>query len=342
MDYSNNWTNANDVYENIPALMSSLCNLYGMQISRTTIWKELNHKGKHADFNEILAFCDRWQIEKIHLNLVPEHLHNTFFPSLVLMKNYRTILLVERKGNEVIYLDSLRGWMKEDAAKIFENSMGHVILMEPSDTIAEKNYDTIVAKENAEMKTLQEEIGLEIVDDFLTPEECQALYAAGKDGFTKSQVMDAASKKSIDSEVRTSSSSYLPGNLEIAQKVQKKAAEKFNLPLAHFEHVQLTAYGPGELYDVHSDAFGHEFKDTLSSGQRIKTILIYLTADYQGGATIFPRLQVKVGAKLGRAVSWKSLDDKGNISLLAYHGGLPVLDGYKCVSNLWVRNKPWP
>lgn len=107
------------------------------------------------------------------------------------------------------------------------------------------------------------------------------------------------------------------------------------------EAMSLLRYQPGQEYKPHYDAIigqGAEFDKTLSDGgQRIKTALTYLSDDYQGGETLFPKLGLKIKAAIGDVLVFNNLTQDGNVALDSYHAGAPVEKGTKWVLTRWVR-----
>ncbi len=131
----------------------------------------------------------------------------------------------------------------------------------------------------------------------------------------------------------------------VVMKVGELAAKLVDLPLHHAEALQVIHYDPNQEYRAHYDAYNL----TLPRGQRccrfghqrIVTVLIYLNNVIQGGSTEFPRLNVSVEPRLGRAVVFNNVGP----SLMkphpgSLHAGRPVLQGEKWACNLWFHARP--
>ena len=102
-----------------------------------------------------------------------------------------------------------------------------------------------------------------------------------------------------------------------------RAAALTGLPYTHIEGVYVTRYQEGGLYDEHVD-FGDDF-----NVDRLYTVLLYLNdmAPEHGGATVFPRLNIEVQPRAGRAVCWTNMNPDGSAHLETSHAALPVKPG---------------
>lgn len=73
-------------------------------------------------------------------------------------------------------------------------------------------------------------------------------------------------------------------------------------------------------------------------GDRLATVLVYLTDVRSGGHTAFPRLGVSVAPRAGRALVWFNLDPRRHAPVdLSLHCACPVNEGEKWVLNKWIR-----
>ena len=107
------------------------------------------------------------------------------------------------------------------------------------------------------------------------------------------------------------------------------------------ESMNLLRYAPGQEYKPHYDAIvgqGPQFDQILSDGgQRIRTAITYLSDDYEGGETAFPKLGLKIKAAIGDVLVFNNLTQDGNVELDSYHAGMPVEKGTKWVLTRWIR-----
>ena len=80
--------------------------------------------------------------------------------------------------------------------------------------------------------------------------------------------------------------------------------------------VQVANYGIGGVYNAHPDPFSWAAKadlapekraDLVGRGDRVATIMAYLTDVELGGATVFPNLGVSILPEKGSAAFWWNL-----------------------------------
>ena len=100
-------------------------------------------------------------------------------------------------------------------------------------------------------------------------------------------------------------------------------------------------YEVGGLYRRHHDYVPGDFQ--RAQGVRIMTVFIYLNDmdEDAGGETAFPKLDLKITPKKGKAVLWPNVymrsADARDPRL--DHEALPVKKGTKYAANLWVHQR---
>ena len=97
------------------------------------------------------------------------------------------------------------------------------------------------------------------------------------------------------------------------------------------ETLQLLRYAPGAQYRAHFDALAGE------ANQRVATVLVYLTDDYEGGETQFVRTGLAYRGRKGDALLFRNVDAGGRPDPMALHAGLPVTRGVKIIASRWIR-----
>jgi prolyl 4-hydroxylase len=127
-----------------------------------------------------------------------------------------------------------------------------------------------------------------IYHNFLSKEECEYLINLAKPHMVKSSVVDSKTGQSKDSRVRTSSGTFLRrGRDKTIQEIEKRIADFTFIPVEHGEGLQILHYEVGQKYEPHYDYFLDDF-NTKNGGQRIATVLMYLSDVEEGGETVFP------------------------------------------------------
>lgn len=195
-----------------------------------------------------------------------------------------------------------------------------------------------------------------VYHNFLSKAECEHLMNLAKPHMKKSTVVDNATGKSKDSRVRTSSGTFLSrGGDKIIQNIEKRIADLTFIPIEHGEGLQVLHYEVGQKYEPHYDYFSDDF-NTKNGGQRIATVLMYLSDVEEGGETVFPAAQgnyssvpwwnelsecgkkgLSVKPKMGDALLFWSMKPDATPDPSSLHGGCPVIKGNKWSSTKWLR-----
>ena len=116
------------------------------------------------------------------------------------------------------------------------------------------------------------------------------------------------------------------------------------------ESYQVANYGLGGFYGHHPDSHLYhnpdfQHKDEVSraqatmTGDRLATVMGYLTDVALGGGTAFPNAGLHVRPEKGSVVFWWNLQTNGIFDVQTVHGGCPVLVGSKWITNKWIRWK---
>ncbi|XP_075474143.1 putative prolyl 4-hydroxylase 10 [Primulina tabacum] len=195
-----------------------------------------------------------------------------------------------------------------------------------------------------------------VFHNFLSKEECNYLISIAEPHMLKSTVVDSETGKSKDSRVRTSSGTFLTrGRDKIVRDIEKKIADFTFIPVEHGEGLQILHYEVGQKYEPHYDYFLDEF-NTQNGGQRIATVLMYLSDVEEGGETVFPAAKGNVSSvpwwnelsecgkgglsvkpRRGDALLFWSMTPDGTFDQSSLHGGCPVIKGNKWSSTKWMR-----
>ncbi|KAM0000094.1 putative procollagen-proline 4-dioxygenase [Helianthus debilis subsp. tardiflorus] len=195
-----------------------------------------------------------------------------------------------------------------------------------------------------------------VYHNFLSQEECDHLINTAKPHMKKSTVVDSETGQSKDSRVRTSSGTFLTrGQDETVRAIEKRISEFTFLPVEHGEGLQVLHYEVGQKYDSHYDYFLDEY-NTRNGGQRMATVLMYLSDVEEGGETVFPSAKGNISAvpwwdelsecgkkglsvkpKMGDALLFWSMTPDATPDPSSLHGGCPVIKGDKWSSTKWIR-----
>lgn len=179
---------------------------------------------------------------------------------------------------------------------------------------------------------------VQIIEDFLTAEQCTYIINTFKDNLVPSLVISDG-RPSYKHSSRTSSTYFLPNADPIVSTIRQKASEFLNVPLDRFEGLQLLRYQKGERYLYH-----HDYLSGNPANQRVHTIIVYLNdlTEEDGGATSFFYYKQKVVPKLGRGVWFRNMDDDGKLIQESMHAGEEIkTDAVKYAINIWTRQFRW-
>jgi prolyl 4-hydroxylase len=191
-----------------------------------------------------------------------------------------------------------------------------------------------------------------VLSGLLSIAECDALIEAARALMAPSLVVDDHNLGSTRHDTRTSSSMHFPlGASKVADEVQRRFMSVIGLPIDRAEPLQVLRYGPGDEYAPHFDFFdvddtprdaGDGQPTTLTRyGQRVATLICYLSAVESGGATVFPEIGLEIRPLPGRAVYFTYLDANGAVDPRSLHAGAPVLAGEKWIVTQWCRERPY-
>jgi len=180
-------------------------------------------------------------------------------------------------------------------------------------------------------------------DNFLNDTEADALWnSVGT--FVRSTDTGAYNKygeaERVVSQSRTSQNAWCRAGCEdhpMVKPIIKRIEDVTGAPYDNSENFQVLQYEPGQYYRVHHD-FGAS-QINLACGPRVLTFFLYLSDVEEGGETAFPRINLKVKPKKGRAILWPSVtnDDVLKQDSKTFHEALPVVKGLKLAANSWIH-----
>ncbi|KAK2660791.1 hypothetical protein Ddye_007324 [Dipteronia dyeriana] len=192
--------------------------------------------------------------------------------------------------------------------------------------------------------------------NFLSKDECVHLINLATPRMAKSTVVDSKTGLSKDSRVRTSSGMFLKrGQDKIISNIEKRIADFTFIPVEHGEALQVLHYEVGQKYEPHFDYFLDEF-NTKNGGQRIATVLMYLSDVEEGGETSFPAAKANFSSvpwwnelsecgkkglslkpKMGDALLFWSMRPDATLDPSSLHGSCPVIRGNKWSATKWMH-----
>ncbi|KAH7947574.1 hypothetical protein HPB52_013579 [Rhipicephalus sanguineus] len=141
------------------------------------------------------------------------------------------------------------------------------------------------------------------------------------------------------------------------QRLSRRIAVVTGLSLESAEPYQVANYGLGGHYTPHQD--GYKFDSVpdhvdIADGNRLATMLMYLSNVAAGGATAFVNLGIAVKPRVGDALFWYNVEaydgsefpgqmsfwhQKRKADPLTTHVGCPVLWGSKWIVTKWIHER---
>uniref|UniRef100_A0A383VHQ9 procollagen-proline 4-dioxygenase n=1 Tax=Tetradesmus obliquus TaxID=3088 RepID=A0A383VHQ9_TETOB len=197
-----------------------------------------------------------------------------------------------------------------------------------------------------------------LIKGFLSDEECDHIIRMASPKMEESVVVDSASGTTKKSTVRTSTGTFFPrGHDDVITVIEKRVAAVTMIPVEHQEGLQVLHYRDGQKYEAHYDYFHDPVNTRMEAGgQRVVTVLMYLTTPEHGGETVFPDAEKKVEGpgwsecalkglankpKRGDALMFYSLTPDGKKDPTSLHGSCPTLKGDKWSATKWIHVAPY-
>ncbi|MBO9574229.1 MAG: 2OG-Fe(II) oxygenase [Sphingobium sp.] len=171
---------------------------------------------------------------------------------------------------------------------------------------------------------------------FLTDAECRYLVDLAQPRLQPSVVIHPHTGQAIRDPIRTAKAAAFPFVVEdpALHAINRRIAAATGTRYEQGEPLQVLRYDPGEEYKLHVD--------TLPSGenQRAMTFLVALNADYEGGETSFPHIDLHWRGAVGEALQFDNVDEQGRPEPRLRHAGRPVARGVKYLLSKWIRAQP--
>lgn len=177
------------------------------------------------------------------------------------------------------------------------------------------------------------------IPNFLTPEECNKIIELSNGKLSPSKVY-SQNEDLLSNDSRISQQCWLTDDNPIIKSISERVKQVTNT-VGTQEQLQVVNYPKGGFFSPHYDACeGNDSYCTRmngSDGPRLLTVLFYLNDDFDGGETVFPKINKSVKPEKGKAVIFRNVDENGVIITQALHGGEPIKSGEKWIANKWIR-----
>jgi prolyl 4-hydroxylase len=172
-----------------------------------------------------------------------------------------------------------------------------------------------------------------VCHQLLTADECDYVIDVGSPFLTPSNVVDPDTGKTIPHPVRRSSGAMFGVYSEdmVINAINSRIAAVSRTDYKQGEPLQLLQYQRGDEYKPHLDALPNE------QNQRVMTVIIYLSEEYDGGETQFLRTGFSFKGEKGDALLFSNTLPNGQPDPLSLHCGTPLISGTKTIATRWIR-----
>ncbi|KAL9891733.1 prolyl 4-hydroxylase subunit alpha-1-like isoform 2-T2 [Glossina fuscipes fuscipes] len=182
-----------------------------------------------------------------------------------------------------------------------------------------------------------------IYHDAMYDSEIEIVKRMAKPRFRRATVQNAITGELETANYRISKSAWLKTEEHsIIANIVQRTEDMTGLDMLSAEELQVVNYGIGGHYEPHFDfARREEVKafQGLNTGNRIATVLFYMSDVEQGGATVFTAINIALRPRKGTAAFWFNLHKSGEGDYRTRHAACPVLTGSKWVSNKWIHER---
>ncbi|XP_055381335.1 uncharacterized protein LOC129611935 [Condylostylus longicornis] len=181
-----------------------------------------------------------------------------------------------------------------------------------------------------------------VFHDVVYDSEIEIIQSLSTDLLSRATIWSIEKSRPVHSEQRTGKYSWLTETMHpVVKTINQRIEDMTDMSMKTAEALQVMNYGIGGHYDVHPDYMGDPNDNTTYSnpewGNRIATLLFYLSDVELGGATVYPHLNTAVRPVKGTAAFWFNMLPSGSFDYKSRHAACPVIFGSKWIANKWIR-----
>ena len=250
--------------------------------------------------------------------------------------------MVDSGWQEDVAIEAMEGTLKEhlDTVAVQQSLAAAVPVPDPS--LGESALYLDAGDRKVHVLTVLANPRIVVFGNVLSDEECDALIALAKPRLARSLTVETKTGGEELNADRTSDGMFFQrGEHELVQRIEARLARLVNWPEENGEGLQILHYTAGAQYKPHYDYFDPNELGTPTilkrGGQRVATIVMYLSEPEKGGGTVFPDIHLEVAPKKGNAVFFSY--ERPHPSTRTLHGGSPVIAGEKWVATKWLRER---
>jgi len=210
--------------------------------------------------------------------------------------------------------------------------------------------DLATAPESAARPTSQTVLDrphVEVVPSLISAQLCDHIIAQSAPSLAPARVVDPNTGELRPDPYRHSyNMTFWPADLDLVlHAVGARMAAAAGFSPDHGEMLSVLVYQEGMYYGPHFDCLVPDAEgknpELERSGQRPRTVLIYLNDAYDGGETNFVRAQFSHKGKTGDAIVFSNVLEDGAVDEQSLHESIAVKQGVKWIASKWIRENPY-
>lgn len=191
-------------------------------------------------------------------------------------------------------------------------------------------------------ETINHDPWVAVYHQLMNNKEIERIKELATPRLARATVHNAVTGQLEHAKYRISKSGWLRDEEDpIVARVSDRCSRLTNLSLTTVEELQVVNYGIGGHYEPHFDFSRRSEPDAFENwrGNRILTVIFYMSDVEAGGGTVFINAGAKVWPEKGSAAVWYNLLPSGEGDLRTRHAACPVLTGSKWVANKWFHER---
>lgn len=202
-------------------------------------------------------------------------------------------------------------------------------------------YDPIFLLKPLKIEYAYDDPNITLFHDLLSEHQMNHLKTKAKPYLSRATVHDLKGKL-VFANYRISKSTWMkPENDRLIKRLYNTVGRVVNLDTQTFEPMQIANYGLAGQYGAHVDYLRDKKNPRYRhyGGNRLATMLFYLSDVEKGGSTVFTNTGpgATISPRKGTGVFWYNLKRNGSGNIKTEHAGCPVVLGSKWISNIWIH-----
>ncbi len=250
--------------------------------------------------------------------------------------------MMDSGWQEDVAIDALETTLRDHLATVQQQKVLPADVAVPQPAVDESPLYIDAGDRKVSVLSCMRNPSIIVFGNVLSDEECDTLIAAAKPRMSRSLTVATKTGGEELNADRTSNGMFFKRDEnEVVKTLEQRLAVLANWPIENGEGLQILHYRPGAEYKPHYDYFDPDEPGTPTilkrGGQRVATIIMYLSEPVKGGGTTFPDVQFEVAPKRGNAVFFSY--SRAHPSSKSLHGGAPVIEGEKWIATKWLRER---